>query len=90
MAVLKLRNKLQQGESVVSLHHSLTSALGFYIHGIPIYFNQKRENETFTYQLANSEHIFDLPTNSSNKKSLEDIRSSGKFWILAHATIYLS
>jgi len=88
LTVLKLLDNLQPGENVVSLHYSTDYALGFYTSGIPIYRSPRQDGESYRYQLTDSEHIFDSASMPPIWKGTEDIRASGKFWILAHSTVY--
>ena len=81
LAVLGVNEKLQAGENIVSLHYSLNYALGFYTPDAPIYLNPKKDGNSYKYQLASSE----IP---NLWREAEDIRASGKFWILAHVNAY--
>jgi hypothetical protein len=87
-AVLRLRDNLQPGEGVVSLHYSLTYALGFYTANTPIYLNPKQDGATYWYQMTESEHVFDWFSREANEQGVEDIQARGRFWILAHSTLY--
>ena len=86
LAILGLRDRLQPGESVVSLHHSLNYALGFYTSGIPTYLHPAKDGDGYRYQLTTSEHIFDPPSTPLIWKETAHIRASGDFWVLAHST----
>ena len=88
LAVLSLRDRLQPGESVVSLHYSLSYALDFYTSGVPVYVNPKQAGSDFKYQSTTTGHIFDSASVSTSRKSTEDIRAGGTFWVLAHVAVY--
>ena len=88
LAIFGLRDKLQAGEAVVSLHYSLNYALGFYTSGIPIYLNPMQDGDSYRYRLITTEHIFDPLLISPSWIGTENIRASGKFWVLAHSASF--
>jgi uncharacterized membrane protein YhaH (DUF805 family) len=88
LLVIELQDRLQNGESIVSLHYSLNYALGFYSQQALIYFDPNQLSDAFNYRVSDSQHILDLPLPQQKWATTEDIRSQGRFWILANSAVY--
>ncbi len=91
LAVLDLRENLQPGDRIVSLHHSTDLAIGFYITNARVYLNPKPvspNSGTFRYQMVDADRLFEQTLTERHNKSVEQIRAHRRFWLLAHVSLY--
>jgi hypothetical protein len=87
LAISWMHDRFQPGESVVSLHYSLSYALCFYTSDIPVYLNPKEDDGGYKYRLTDTDHIFSLSLESPDWKDTENIKAGDAFWILTHAKV---
>lgn len=81
----RVRSVIQPGEPIVSLHYSLSFAIGYYIPEVRLYLNPQMDEGGYTYKSIVADEFL-APVGARPVRSLADVRSAGAFWLLAHAS----
>jgi uncharacterized membrane protein len=85
MLVTRLKERLQPGDLIVSLHYSVSYAIGFYTEGITLYTNHRPMNGGFDFKSIESGDFLG-PARPRNAKNVDDARARKTFWLVAHVT----
>lgn len=83
--VTRVRAVIRPDESIVSLHYSLSFAVGYYIPEARLYLNPQMDEGGYGYKSILGDEFL-APVNARSVVRLADVRASGVFWLLAHSS----